>query len=77
MDGFGGWLAAAAAADWEMRRYSRWGCVNLTNAARLIGSPDTILERIELYKSIGIEMLHLGLGDEKFKERVFPKLRAL
>ncbi|MAQ58773.1 MAG: hypothetical protein CL718_06015 [Chloroflexi bacterium] len=46
-------------------------------AARLIGSPDTILERIELYKSIGIEMLHLGLGDEKFKERVFPKLEAL
>jgi hypothetical protein len=35
------------------------------------------LERIGLYKSLGIEMLHLGLGDEKFKELVFPKLGAL
>lgn len=46
-------------------------------AARLIGSPDTILERIDLYKSLGIDMLHLGLGDEKFKKDVFPLLATL
>ena len=46
-------------------------------AARLIGSPDTILERIDLYKSLGIDMLHLGLGDEKFKKDVFPQLATL
>jgi FMNH2-dependent dimethyl sulfone monooxygenase len=46
-------------------------------AARLIGSPDTILERIKLYKSLGIDMLHLGLGDEKFRTAVFPELANL
>ena len=46
-------------------------------AARVIGSPDTILERIDLYKSLGIDMLHLGLGDEKFKKDVFPQLATL
>ena len=46
-------------------------------AARLIGSPDTILERIAMYKSLGIDMLHLGLGDENFKKDVFPQLATL
>ncbi len=46
-------------------------------AARFVGSPDTILERISLYKSLGIEMLHLGLGDSQFSEVVFPELASL
>lgn len=43
-------------------------------AARLIGSPDTIMERIETFRDLGIEMLHLSLGDRMFEEAVLPEL---
>ncbi len=46
-------------------------------AARLIGSPDDILERVDLYRSLGVEMLHLDLGDPLFREEVLPQLPHL
>jgi FMNH2-dependent dimethyl sulfone monooxygenase len=46
-------------------------------AARLIGSPETVLARIELYRGLGVEMLHLDLRDDLFVEEVLPELREL
>lgn len=46
-------------------------------AARLIGSPDTVMERIELYRNLGIDMLHLDVRDELFQSSVLPHLIAL
>jgi len=46
-------------------------------APRLIGSPDTILERVKLFHSIGIDMLHLDLRDELFQSEVLPEISAL
>lgn len=50
---------------------------NEGHAARLIGSPETLLERIELYRGLGVDMLHLDLRDTLFVERVLPELRRL
>ena len=43
-------------------------------AARLIGSPETIHERIETFRALGVEMLHLDLRDALFREAVLPAL---
>ncbi len=43
-------------------------------AARLIGTPDTILRRVERYRALGVEMLHLNLGDELFEREVLPEI---
>lgn len=43
-------------------------------SSRLIGSPETIMDRIEAFSSIGVDMLHLALGDPLFEEQVFPAL---
>lgn len=42
--------------------------------ARLIGSPETITERVQAYRDLGIEMLHLDLRDSLFCETVLPEL---
>lgn len=46
-------------------------------AARLIGSAETIMQRIRAYHDAGIEMLHLDLRDNLFNERVLPQLAAI
>ena len=43
-------------------------------AARLIGSPDTVYERLEALKSLGIEMLHFDTRDKLFNETILPEL---
>ena len=43
-------------------------------AARLIGSPATVLQRIREYEAAGIDMLHLTLGDELFAAQVLPRI---
>ena len=44
---------------------------------RLIGSPDTVLARIQEYRELGVEMLHLALGDPLFQSDVLPQLAEL
>ncbi|MEM7325777.1 MAG: LLM class flavin-dependent oxidoreductase [Actinomycetota bacterium] len=46
-------------------------------ATRLIGSPDTIAERITELRSIGVDMLHLALGDPLFEDAVLPGVGGL
>jgi alkanesulfonate monooxygenase SsuD/methylene tetrahydromethanopterin reductase-like flavin-dependent oxidoreductase (luciferase family) len=46
-------------------------------ASRLIGSPETILERITEFRAMGVEMLHLDLRDALFQQAVLPHLAAL
>ena len=46
-------------------------------ASRLIGSPETILEKIEAFRAIGIDMLHLDLGDDLFNTEVLPIVHNL
>lgn len=41
-------------------------------ATGLIGSPDTIRARIAELKEIGVDMLHVSLGDPMFNEHVLP-----
>ena len=43
-------------------------------AARLIGSPDTVYERLEALRALGIEMLHFDTRDELFNETILPEL---
>jgi len=45
-------------------------------AARLIGSPASILERLLRYRSLGIEMLHFDTSDALFNEQVLPEIAA-
>lgn len=44
---------------------------------RLIGSPATILQRIQELRSIGVDMLHLELRDTRFIEQVLPRIHSL
>jgi FMNH2-dependent dimethyl sulfone monooxygenase len=44
---------------------------------RLIGSPQTILNKIRQLQSIGVELLHLDLRDAQFNQAVLPHLHAL
>jgi hypothetical protein len=46
-------------------------------ASRFIGSPETICQRIELYRELGVDMLHLELSDQLFVERVLPVVHGL
>ena len=46
-------------------------------AARLIGSPEEITERVHEFRELGIDMLHLDLRDELFCNKVLTKLAAL
>ena len=43
-------------------------------AAKLIGSPDTVYERLEAYRSLGVDMLHFDAGDQLFNEAILPEL---
>lgn len=43
-------------------------------AARLIGSPDTVYERLEAYRALGVEMLHFDVQDQLFNESILPEL---
>ena len=40
----------------------------------LIGSPDTVYERLDAYRALGIEMLHFSTGDQLFNETILPEL---
>ena len=46
-------------------------------SARLIGSPDTILRRIEEFRAAGVDMLHLDASDALFNQEVLPVLPGL
>lgn len=46
-------------------------------AARLIGSPSTVLQRIADLKALGVDMLHLDLRDEPFTREVLPHVHDL
>jgi len=41
-------------------------------ASRLIGSPQTILNRMREFHELGIECFHLALHDELFNREVLP-----
>ena len=43
----------------------------------LIGSPDTILDRIRAFRDAGIDMFHLQLGDSLFEQAVLPDMSRL
>ena len=43
-------------------------------AAKLIGSPDTVYERLEAYRALGVEMLHFDTQDALFNETILPEL---
>ena len=46
-------------------------------ATGLIGSPETIVERITELRAAGVDMLHLGLGDPLFESAVLPEISRL
>jgi hypothetical protein len=46
-------------------------------ASRLIGSPATILQKINDFRQLGVHMLHLDLRDRLFAEEVLPQLHDL
>ena len=46
-------------------------------AARLIGSPDTLLARIEAFRDAGVDMMHLDVSDPLFREAVLPTVLTL
>jgi alkanesulfonate monooxygenase SsuD/methylene tetrahydromethanopterin reductase-like flavin-dependent oxidoreductase (luciferase family) len=41
-------------------------------ASRLIGSPDSVIEQVEAFRDVGVDMLHLALDDTLFEEAVLP-----
>ncbi|MGH8337272.1 MAG: LLM class flavin-dependent oxidoreductase, partial [Gammaproteobacteria bacterium] len=45
-------------------------------ASRLIGSPQTILDRMLEFHDLGVDCFHLTLNDDLFNREVLPKLRA-
>jgi FMNH2-dependent dimethyl sulfone monooxygenase len=46
-------------------------------AARLIGSPDTVKERIDAFAALGVELFHLDLRDPLFVSAVLPSLTGV
>jgi FMNH2-dependent dimethyl sulfone monooxygenase len=46
-------------------------------ASRLIGSPETIVERINAFVDLGVDMLHLDLRDALFVDEVLPQVHAM
>ena len=43
-------------------------------APRLIGSPETVYDRLQAFRDLGIEMLHFDTRDALFNETVLPEL---
>lgn len=46
-------------------------------AARLIGSPDTVMQRIQAFRDLGIEMLLLDVSNPLFQTEVLPQVCTL
>ena len=46
-------------------------------ATGLIGSRDTILKQVQVFRDIGVDMLHLTIGDHLFEEAVLPEIHKL
>ena len=46
-------------------------------ASRLIGGPDTILNRMCEFQRLGVDCFHLPLHDQLFNREVLPALRAM
>jgi FMNH2-dependent dimethyl sulfone monooxygenase len=46
-------------------------------ASRLVGSPDTIIERMRRFHALGVDCFHLTLHDQLFNREVLPALRRL
>ena len=46
-------------------------------ATGLIGSPETIVERITELSAAGVDMLHLALGDPLFESAVLPEISEI
>ncbi|MGE0822908.1 MAG: LLM class flavin-dependent oxidoreductase [Candidatus Binatia bacterium] len=46
-------------------------------ASRLIGSPDTILRRMQEFHHLGIDLFHLTLHDSLFNKEVLPLVKTL
>ncbi|MGI9596375.1 MAG: LLM class flavin-dependent oxidoreductase [Acidimicrobiales bacterium] len=46
-------------------------------ATRLIGSPETIVDRLRDLKAVGVDLLHTTLGDRLFEEAVLPELPSI
>jgi dimethylsulfone monooxygenase len=46
-------------------------------ASRLIGSPETIIERVREFHALGVDCLHLILHDQLFNREVLPAIRKL
>jgi alkanesulfonate monooxygenase SsuD/methylene tetrahydromethanopterin reductase-like flavin-dependent oxidoreductase (luciferase family) len=46
-------------------------------ASRLVGSPQTVLNRMLQFHELGIECFHLTLHDELFNTEVLPALKRV
>jgi FMNH2-dependent dimethyl sulfone monooxygenase len=46
-------------------------------ASRLIGSPDTIIKRMQEFHALGVDCFHLILQDQLFNREVLPIVRTL
>jgi len=46
-------------------------------ASRLIGSPETIVQKVAEFRELGVNMLHLDLRDQLFVEQVLPQIHNL
>jgi len=54
-----------------------WLDTNEGFASRLIGSPQTILQRMLEFHQIGVDCFHLTLDDERFNQEVLPVLQTV
>ena len=45
-------------------------------ASRLVGSPDTVIERMRKFHALGVDCFHLILHDQLFNREVLPALRS-
>ncbi len=43
-------------------------------ATGLIGSPDTVMRKVEAFHAAGVDMFHLALGDALFESEVLPAM---
>lgn len=46
-------------------------------SAGLIGSPESVMQRIETFRKLGVDMLHLSLGDRLFEQVLLPELTGV
>lgn len=46
-------------------------------ATRLIGSPETIVDRLRDLRHAGVDLVHLALGDALFEEVVLPEISGI